>query len=164
MKIKSLHLGILVIVFIFGGIAATSATNMWQTTNAKVAATIKTGEFAGQANPADIKGSYTFADVNKNFNVPVQDLAKAFALDDVKDPAAFKNKDLEARYAELAKSGKEIGTGSVRMFVAYYLGLPYDPGENTWLPVPAAEILKQRGKMTPAQAKYVEEHTVQIKK
>lgn len=162
MRIRSFHFGILVIAFIFGGIAVSSAMNMWQTTSTKVAAQIKAGEFAGQANPADIKGSYSFADVARNFSVPVADLARAFAVSDVADPATFKAKDLEAKYALLAKEGKEVGTASLRMFVAYYLGLPYEPTGDTWLPAPAAEMLKLRGKMTPAQATYVEAHTVQL--
>ena len=39
------------------------------------------------------------------------------------DPAAYPVKKLETQFAD---SGYEIGTESVRLFVALYKGLPYD--------------------------------------
>jgi len=165
MKIRNLHLGIIVLIMVFGGVAVSAAMNLWATEGSKQPAKFKEGTFEGTANPADIRGSYSFADVKNAFGVPVEDLAKAFAIGTVADPGAFKAKDLEAKYGELAKSqGIEIGTASVRMFVAYYLGLPYTPTGDTWLLEPGAQILKQRGKMTAEQLKYVESHTIKVPK
>lgn len=42
-------------------------------------------------------------------------MAKAFGLANDLDPSLFKCKDLETLYTDMEK---EIGTGSVRMFVA----------------------------------------------
>jgi hypothetical protein len=67
-------------------------------------------------------------------------------------------KDLESIYGE---SQYEIGTASVKMFTAYYLGLPYEPAEETYLPDSAATILTEKGKMTQEQRDYLKGHTVE---
>ena len=80
MTLTSKPLAALVVFILFGGIFFSSLMGWWQTESTKEAATFTGGEFAGQANPADIRGSYTFGDVNKNFGVPLADLAVAFRL------------------------------------------------------------------------------------
>jgi hypothetical protein len=162
MKIKSIPLGITILVILFGGIFFTTLMNWWQTTNTKVPETFQTGDFAGQANPADIRGSYYLADITKAFNVPSEDLKKAFAIPAETDSASFQVKQLEAIYASAAAAGTEVGTGSVRLFVALYAGLPFEIVEGTYMPAPAVEILKQRGQLTPEQAAYLDAHTITI--
>lgn len=159
MKLNSFALGALVIVLLFGGIGISTAMNWWQTENTKIAATYTEGEFAGLANPADIRGSYTFGDVNKNFGVPLEDLKTAFRLAADADPALFQVKELEAISADLPV---EVGTASVRMFVAFYKGLPYDlaAAEETYLFPEAAPILKAQNKMLPEQAEFLATHLV----
>ena len=159
MKLNSYTLAVLVIVLLFGGISFSSVMNWWQTESTKVAATYTDGEFAGQANPADIRGSYTFGDVNKNFGVPLADLAVAFRLPEDVDPAAFQVKELEALYEGLTV---EVGTASVRMFVAFYKGLPYDlaAAEETYLFPEAEPILATQNKMLPEQVEFLASHLV----
>jgi hypothetical protein len=55
-----------------------------------------------------------------------------------------------------------MGTASVRMFVAFYKGLPYtvSADEETYLLPEAAEVLKARGNLLPEQAAYLETHIV----
>ena len=122
MTLTSKPLAILVVVILFGGILLSSALGVWSTESSKQAATFTTGEFAGQANPADIRGSYTLADIEKNFGVSPDVLAKAFGIQ-TDNPAAFTVKELETVYAD---SSLEIGTSSIRLFVAFYKGLPFD--------------------------------------
>jgi hypothetical protein len=81
----------------------------WVTESTKVPVTFTEGEFAGQANPADIRGSYTFGDIANSFDVTPEVLAQAFGVTG-DDPAAFAIKELEAIYLD---SGYEIGTVSV---------------------------------------------------
>ena len=159
MKLNSFALAALVLVLLFGGIGISTAMNWWQTESTKVAATYKEGEFAGQANPADIRGSYTFGDVNTNFGVPLTELKTAFRLPAGSDPALFQVKELEAISATLPLP---VGTASVRMFVAFYKGLPYDlaAAEESYLFPEAAAILKAQNKMLPAQAAFLETHLV----
>jgi hypothetical protein len=129
----------------------------WATESTKEPITFTEGEFAGQANPADIRGSYTFGDISKSFDVTPEILAQAFAVVEA-NPSTFAVKELEAVYLN---SGFEIGTASVRLFVAYYAGLPFDTaGQEIYMPESATEILLARGALTPEQIAYLETHTV----
>jgi hypothetical protein len=155
MTLKSKPLAALVVAIMFGGIIFSSAMGWWQTESTKEAAVFTGGEFAGQANPADIRGSYTFGDVEKNFNIPADVMAQAFGIGSG-NPAEFQVKELETLYAD---SGQEVGTASVRLFVAFYLGLPFDLSTDIYLPESAAAILGERG-LTPEQAAYLAAHTL----
>lgn len=155
MTLKSKPLAAIVVAILFGGIFFSSAMGWWQTESTKEAAVFTSGEFAGQANPEDIRGSYTFGDVEKNFNIPAALMAQAFGV--VSDaPAEFQVKGLEALYAGAAQ---EVGTASVRLFVAFYLNLPFDLSTDIYLPESAAAILGERS-LTPEQAAYLAAHTV----
>ena len=155
MKLTSRPLAGILIVIMFGGIFFSNILGWWETESTKEAAVFTEGEFAGQANPADIRGSYTFGDVEKNFGVPAQVLTQAFGVETT-DPAAFAVKSLEEMYLG---SPQEVGTASVRLFTAFYLGLPYDLGTDIYLPESAAEILQTRD-LSPEQAAYLDTHTV----
>lgn len=159
MRLNSFALAALIVTLIFGGIAFSTAMNWWQTETTREVAVFTEGEFAGLPNPADIRGSYTFGDVVNNFEVSLSDLAIAFRLPADVDAASFKVKDLESLYEDLPV---EVGTASVRMFVAFYLGLPYDlsASEDTYLFPEAAAILQARGNMLPEQAAFLESHIV----
>jgi hypothetical protein len=159
MTITSKPLAFLVFFIMFGGIGLSSALGWWETESTKEPAKYTDGEFAGQANPADIRGSYTFGDIANSFNVSPEILALAFQVS-TDDPASFAIKDLEAMYLD---SGYEVGTNSVRLFVAYYLGLPYDTtGQEIYLPRPATEILLDTGTLSPEQLIYLEAFTVDV--
>ncbi len=155
MTLTSKTLTTIVVVVLFGGIFFSSAMGWWQTESTKEAAKITSGEFAGQANPADIRGSYTFGDVDKNFGIPPAVLAEAFGVKD-SNLAAFSVKSLEGMYTG---SAQEIGTASVRLFVAFYKGMPYDLSTDTYLLESAAVILRART-LSSEQAAYLTTHTV----
>ena len=158
MKLKSNVLAIAVLAILFGGILLSSSLGWWQTESSKEAATFTEGEFAGMPNPADIRGSYTFGDVQTNFDVPAEVLAQAFQVETT-DAAAFPVKELEAQYEENAV---EIGTASVRLFVALYTGLPYDlTAETSYLPESAVQILQTR-ELTAEQSDYLANHSVSL--
>jgi len=157
MRLKSKPLAAIIVILIFGGIALTSVLNWWSTTTSKVPATFSEGEAAGQYDPADIRGSYTFGDIEQSFNVPASVLKTAFAIPTEKDASTFQVKGLEELYAA---SPVEIGTASVRLFVACYTGLPFDLSTDTYLPAQAAKIVIEQGRLTPEQRAYLEKHTV----
>lgn len=157
MTLNSKSLAVILLVLIFGGIVFSSAMGWWVTESTKIPVTFTGGEFAGQANPADIRGSYTFGDIAKSFDVTPDVLAQAFGIQQ-SDTSAFAVKDLETIYAD---SGYEIGTTSVRLFVAYYTGLPFDTtGQEIYLPQAATDILLGKGNLTPERIAYLEAHTV----
>ena len=159
MTLTSKPLSVILFAILFGGIALSSAMGWWATESTKEPAAFTEGEFAGLANPADIRGSYTFGDIANSFEVTPEILAQAFGVS-TDDPAAFAVKDLEAIYLE---SGYEVGTNSVRMFVAFYTGLPFDlTAEETVMPKSATDILLAKGNLTPEQVAYLETHTVNV--
>ena len=162
MKINTKMIAIVVPVILFGGIAVSAALNMWVTESSKVPVTYSEGEFAGQYNPADIRGSYSLADIEKAFGVPVDALAKGFGIAGVENPSESLVKGLEDLYGDLASDTAEIGTDSVRMFVALYKGLPYTPEETTVLPNPAASQLRELGTLTEEQLAWLESHRIDI--
>ena len=157
MTLTSKPLAVIIFIILFGGIALSTALGVWQTEGSKVAATFTEGEFAGLPDPADIRGSYTFGDVEKNFGVPASILAEAFVIPSGTDPAGFPVKDLETIYADL---DTEIGTASVRLFVALYTGMPYDLSTDIYLPSPAVDILNVLGTLTSEETAYIESHKV----
>ncbi|NJC98112.1 MAG: hypothetical protein C3F07_06845 [Anaerolineales bacterium] len=160
MTLTSKPLAFLVFVIMFGGIGISSAFGWWETESTKEPAKFTEGEFAGQANPADIRGSYTFGDIADSFDVTPEMLAQAFQVA-TDDPASFAVKELESLYLD---SGYEVGTNSVRLFVAYYLGLPFDTtGQEIYLPQPATDILLNQATLTPEQLTYVQTFTVEVK-
>lgn len=162
MKLTAKPLAVILFVILFGSIIFTTAMNWWQTESQKVPVKFTEGEAAGEFNPADIRGSYTFQDIENSFNVPVVDLAAAFAIPAESDPSAFAIKELETLYASQAEAGFEIGTGSVRYFTALYVGLPYELTEDTYLPAPAVELLKEKAVLTTDQLTYLLAHTVAL--
>ena len=163
MKIRANFLGLVLIGMIFGGILLSSAAGWWTTESSKVPAKFENGDFSGDFNPADIRGSYAFSDISQLFNIPLPVLAEAFMLPEGTVPGDFKNKDLEVLFGDLTAEDEEIGNASVQLFVALYTGLPFDLDEDIFLPEPAAGILKNMGILTGDQLEYVENHTIQLK-
>lgn len=159
MRLTSKPLAIALLAVLFGGILFSSAMGWWQIESSKDVATFTEGEFAGQPNPADIRGSYSFGDVERNFGVPAATLAQAFGVATEGDPAAFQLKNLETIYAD---QEFEIGTASVRLFVALYTGLPYDLTEDVYLPRRAVEMLKSQATLTGDQVSYLDAHALAI--
>lgn len=140
MKIRSTALGIILLSAFVIGIGGTMAFNLWHTESRKVPQKFTEGVLAGTANPADIRGSYSFGDIENAFGVPAEELGKAFNVPG--NPEDFKCKDLETLYGDLEYG--DIGTGAVKLFVALYLGIPYEAEGETILPEEALKILGDR--------------------
>lgn len=157
MKIKIIPMAVVTLAAFTFGIAGASALGYWITESKKEPAKVASGEFAGQADPADIRGSYSFGDVEKAFGVPAAVLADAFGFTD-RPAAEVKAKDLETLYA--GKTGAlEVGTDAVRLFTAAWIGMPYEPEADTGLPARAVELLEGRA-LHPATAALVRSRVV----
>jgi hypothetical protein len=141
-KIRTFPLAIIVVAAIFGGIGIASTAGWWNTESTKEPATIRSGEFSGLPSPADIRGSYTWNDIEKAFGVPAERMMAAFSASDPDERVSA----LEAIYAGKLPAGTEIGTDSVRLFVALFTGLPHEPEADTVLPAAAIPILRSEGK------------------
>ncbi len=155
MKIKPQLAIVITLIICVAGIAVTSALGLYNTKTTKTPSKLDQAGYTDQNDPSDIRGSYTFSDISSLYSVPLEDLSAAFGQS-FKTAAALKCKDLETLYAG---SPEEIGTASMRMFVAFYLGLPYDLAGETYLPDSAASILREKGAMTPDQGSYLNTHT-----
>jgi hypothetical protein len=142
MKLSSKIIAPAVIVIIFGGIAISAGLNLWNTQSNKTPMRYGRGAYVGQYNPADIRGSYSFADVERAFGLAPEVLASAFGFEDQKNPELIRAKDLEGVYGPTPAG--EIGTDSLRYFVSLYTGLPYTPEEDTRLLTQAVSILSDR--------------------
>ncbi|MFA6707608.1 MAG: 4Fe-4S binding protein, partial [Sphaerochaetaceae bacterium] len=70
MRLSTRVIGIGITVFLLGSILLLMAFGLWKTESTKVPAKFTSGEFSGQSNPADIRGSYSFADIERNFSIP----------------------------------------------------------------------------------------------
>lgn len=149
----------MIFIFIFGGILFSTWMNWWQTESNKTPAKFTQGEFSGEYNPLDIRGSYTFGDIESSFGIPSDLLARAFIIPEDSEPYLFQVKTLESIYSF---TETELGTGSIRLFVALYAGLPYQITEDTYLPSQAVEILKLHGNLTAEQIDYIDSHSVQV--
>lgn len=143
MKKTRLILAISAIVLIFGGILISDALGFWKTAGTKEPRKIENGSFKGEYDPWDIRGSYTFGNVEDAFNINSSILAKAFGVKD-DNPYDYQIKNLEAMYED-AGFPVEIGTGSVRYFTALYNGLPLDGNEG--LTKQAVNILYENNKI-----------------
>ncbi|NCA79965.1 MAG: hypothetical protein EOM76_07260 [Sphingobacteriia bacterium] len=149
---------IISICIVITGIILTSALGLWATQSTKVPQKFQEEKLSEQYNPADIRGSYTFSEISNLFHIPLEDLAAAFMVEKSK-AAEFKCKELEGTFTQAAG---EIGTDSMRMFVAFYLGLPYDLASDTYLTQVGAQILKEKSNITSEQLSYLENHTITI--
>lgn len=143
MKVKAIHAALILPLMFLLGIGGTMISGYWQTESTKIPVKFSEGEAAGEFNPADIRGSYSLQDIEDVFEVSVETLAQAFGMSSRNNPGDIQVKEFEESYGDI--DGLEVGTDSMRYFVALYLDRPFvlDPG--TALPQPAYNILKKEG-------------------
>ncbi len=142
MKLKARHVAPLVLAVFVVGIGGTMAFNLWRTETNKIPAKLRNGEHEGEYDPSDIRGSYTFSEISEIFNIPLEDLSKAFGLESVENVGEFQCKQLKELYPEPAEG--EVGTDSAKLFVALYTGLPHTPEETSLLLTPALSVLGEK--------------------
>lgn len=159
MKMSSKLLAAIVVAILFGGILFSSGMGWWKTESTKVPVAFSEGEWEGQYNPADIRGSYSFGEISKLFEIPLETLGEAFQINQGTELEAYQLKSLEEFYAGMPV---EIGTSSVRLFVALYKGLPFELTENIYLLPQAVAILQQQGVLTEEQNAYLASHTADV--
>ncbi len=163
MKVKPQATVFFSILFVLAGILGSWALGWWQTESNKVPPRLEGVGISGEADaaagealaydPEGIKGSFTFGEISTLYGIPLEDLADAFMVDRV-TAEEFKVKELETVFGK----DSEVGTSSVRLFVAWYKGLPFERKEESFLPAPAVAILRQKAALSGEQAEYLEAH------
>jgi hypothetical protein len=159
--IKGWMVAIVVFVLLFGGIYLTIGTGHWTTTRKAEPIKLESGEYS----VADIRGSYTFAEVEKYFGLSADLLFQAFMIPKDKRSATFKIKNMhEDLFVPVILNGTEIevGTDLVRVITSLYTGLPYTSDETTHLPISAVNLLIQEQKLQGEQKAYWETHTFEL--
>ncbi len=101
--------------------------------------------FSEDSSPENIRGSYTFHDIEVLYGIDASDLAVAFQIEAF-DPSIIGLSDLENLYNDL-EEGVEIGTGSIKWFVSIYTGLEYIH-EGDYLPSGAIAFLTSKNLWT----------------
>lgn len=141
-------LAVLTPAILFGGIAGAKALGWWRTSGAGAEpARLDQGGFAGSYDPADIRGSSSFASIEGFFGVPAALLAQAFGFD-AEAPGLIAAKAVEELYGEVRGIGgeeRDVGTDAVKLFVARMSGLPFEPEGNTGMPEEGIELILTLG-------------------
>jgi len=161
MKIKPWIMAALIMVILFGGIGVARLTGLWNTSfngGRGNGSGQREPIVPGAYEPADIRGSFTFADVATAFDIDAKVLLNSFGLPESTDPTTIKNKDIETLYKA---SGYEVGNGSVKIFVALYKNLPLTIDYSSYLPRPAVEaILAVNPDLTSEQKSYLASNVI----
>ena len=159
--IQGWMVAIVVFVILFGGIYLTIGTGHWSTSRAPEPQKLASGDY----NIADIRGSYTFAEIEKFFGVPANLLFQAFMVPEERRSDTFKIKEMHEGFFEpVVLDGREIevGTDLVRVITSIYTELPYESEETTHLPVSAVNLLIQEHKLQGEKKTYWETHTFDL--
>ncbi|MEG0759159.1 MAG: hypothetical protein RR505_12180 [Raoultibacter sp.] len=153
MKIKPVVAVAITFVLAVGTILLTQQMGIWEQGKGKKAPTLQAD---GKYLVEDIKGSYTFEEVQMYYGVPVSVLAEAFGIDEA-EAATFVCKDLSTKYPNAAHP---MNAGTVKLFVAFYLGAPFDLEDGSaYLPESAAAVVLRDGTPTDEQRAYLEDRT-----
>lgn len=181
MKLNNLALALIILVLLGGGIITTLVLDLWSPKPGEATPPVTsmdsnsitsqsdniTGETQAVINfntpykPAEIKGTNTFAEISKMFNVPLNDLGNAFGLTSIPNFSALKARELKAIYTNLGPNIK-LETESVRIFVSMYTAKPYPYSPTAYLPAPAVTILKQKATLTKEQLTFLDTHTLNV--
>ncbi len=161
MKLKNSHIVVLIVLILIGGIYVAKGFDLWATESEKIPVKLSEGVGAGTYDPFDIRGSYTFEEIARLFEIDITLLAEAFQLGDANAANARQSKDLEAMYGELP-GGVEIGNESVQVFVAIMKELDID-GTDAFLPTSAVQVLlRVNPQRSDKILAYLESHQVDV--
>ncbi len=150
MKNKAALVASVTVLSLVVGVGIAKITGYWRTEGSKVPIKISRGEFEGESDPGDIRGSYSFTDIEAAFGIPPEMMAAAFGMPEG-DPEQMKAKNVEETWGEM-EGGMEVGTDSVKLFTALWTGLPHDAEDTSVLPTAAVEILEAYQRIDAAQA------------
>ena len=141
-------LAVTIPVIMFGGIGIAQQAGWWQTERGMTApATISSGDFAGLYDPADLRGSTTFGEIETYFALPADLIAQAFGIK-TENPAGVTAKTVDELYGEvegLSGQSLDVGTDAVKLFVARMTGLPFEAEEITGMPESGIDIILSMG-------------------
>ncbi len=190
MRIRYIHVLLIIIIIIGGGIWLTSQAGLFNTTRSG-----RTNSFrnAGRGQSqlllnesvevskdseneiqdriseinhdiAEIRGSFTLSELESYYRVPSSAILEAFALKEDTNPNSFQLKDLKEIYQPVEIDGEMYGveTDTVKVFVSLYSAIPYTSEETTHLPEQAVRYLLREDKLAEDETNYWENHTFDL--
>jgi len=162
MRISYIHILIIVIIIIGGGVLGTSQVGLFDTSRSIQPSRLD--ESADVYNIADIRGSFTLKEIEQYYQVPPEAIFEAFRLDNDTSPSTFQLKDLKEIYQPVEIEGEmyEVETDTVKVFVSLYSGIPYVSEETNHLPGHAVEYLINQDKLTEEEQNYWINHTFDL--
>lgn len=161
MKIKSIHILLAVIIIIGGGIFLASELDLYNTTRVK--SPRKTAE--GLYDVSDMRGSHTFEEIEKYYQLPASSVIEAFGLRPDTISALFQLKDMKEIFKPVELEGEEyiVETDTVKVFASLYLKIPYVSKETFYLPEKTVNYLVENDKLTGEEKEYWQGHTFKLK-
>jgi hypothetical protein len=189
MKFKNVHIFIIVVLILGGGIWLTSQMGLFNTTRSSAQgsspgrgrnrSTIsaesvdisKNNELQVQKKLSaeivdinDIRGSFTLVELENIYQIPPIAIIKSFGLYKDTNPATFRLRDLKDLYDPYEIDGEtyHIETDTVKVFTSLYTNSPYTSEETFYLPEGAVEYLIEHNRLTSEQESYWKEHAFNL--
>lgn len=137
-------LALIIPAVIFGGIGIARSLGWWITAGGSSLAASRLSETgAVLADPAEIRGSTSFAEIEAAFGLSSSMVAEAFGIE-AGNPGIVRANYIDSIYGEVSGTdgeSKDIGTDSVKLFVSRMTGIPYEPEAATGLPASAIDAI-----------------------
>lgn len=152
MKVKPQIVIAIVLVILAAGVGYAALSGAWATNSSNGNGS---GDGNGSGQNQGIRGSSTFTEISSQYGIAEEELMSAFGVSG-EDAGTVTPGSLTEIYPDA-----EIGTGSVRLFVALYLGEEYDLTGDANLLESGVQMLLERGTLTIEQEQYLDLHTVQ---
>lgn len=162
MKNSSLIIFISSLLIVILGIFIADQIGFWSTSSSGDLLTKEENEVL-IGNPEELRGSSTFDEIERAFDIPAETLAQAYHFDTV-EPGLLIVSYVSDAFEYLGEE-VEIGTGSVRLFIYLYTGMNVsglDEYEN--LPSTAVDILKEEGRWTSEIESLLATYVIEIEK
>ena len=160
MKFRHIHIFFAIIIILWGGIWFTGQLERFDTSRSVEPMKLTEDIY----DVADIRGSFSIAEIEKFYKVPSQAIIEAFNLEEDTDPSLFLLKDLKEIYQEVEIEGETyaVETDTVKVFVSLYSDIPYTSEETFHLPESAIEYLIKENKLSPKEQNYWKNHTFKL--
>ena len=120
MKIRYIHILLIVLTIIGGGILGTSYLGFFDTSRTVQPRILS--DDTGSYNISDIRGSFSLDEIEQYYKVPPLAIIEAFSLQKDISPESFQLKDLKEIYPPVEIEGEmyQVETDTVKVFVSLY--------------------------------------------
>ena len=189
MKFKNVHIFIIIVLILGGGIWLTSEMGLFNTSrssargsspgrgrNRSIISTdsvdisenyelqVQEKLSAEIVDVNDIRGSFTLVELENIYQIPPIAIIESFGLNEDINPTTFRLRDLKDLYDPYEKDGETypIETDTIKVFTSLYANTPYSSAETFYLPEAAVHYLIEHNRLTSEQESYWKEHAFNL--